>query len=310
MNNRVDQQETYLRKHLADYCLPWCDHNVSLIRALSGGLTNRSYLLQSQGARYVLRINAANSLQLDLDRRAEIEILQVAGKKGIATEFVYADPAGSFLVTRFVDGDLWQREWSYSSDNIFRIAALLKSIHRLEGVSRVMNIRNKSERYWQVVDTDKKLTEKLRAVKQKVEAYIGLAESKNRNSCLCHNDLLAENIMVAADDKLVAIDWEYAAMGDPYFDLAVVVEGHRLNSFLEKKLLSDYLGNEPSTAEISRLQCCRIEYVYLEILWYAVQFSSSRALMFGQIVEEKITYLDRQLNAFDTLEMIAPMERK
>lgn len=310
MSSRVDQHEVYLRKHLADYCLPWCDHNVSLIRSLSGGLTNRSYLLQSQNAHYVLRINAGNSNQLDLDRRVEIEILQAAVKKGMATEVVYADPADNFMVTKFVDGDRWQREWSYSTDNIFRIATLLKSIHRLDGVDRVMDVRSKSDRYWQVVETDRNLAEKLRAVKQKVEAYIGVAESENCNLFLCHNDLLAENIIVAGDDRLVAIDWEYAAMGDPYFDLAAVVEGHQLNSFLEKKLLSDYLGKEPSDAELNRLQCCRIEYIYLELLWYAVQFSSSKALMFGQIVEEKLTYLDRQLNTYDKLDVIAPMEKK
>ncbi len=310
MNSRVDQQVAHLRESLSDYCSIWCGHSVSLIRPLQGGLTNRSYLLQSQGTHYVLRINASNSEHLDLDRKAEIDILQSVGKMGIAPELVYADPADRFLVTKFVDGDLWQSDWSCRADNISRIAALLKTMHQLDGVERVMDVRSKSVRYWQAIDADGKLGEKLRAVTQKVQVYMALAENENRKFCLCHNDLLAENIVVADNDRLVAIDWEYAAMGDPYFDLAVVVEGHRLTPFFEKQLLSDYLGCAPSAAELYRLRCCRITYAYLELLWYAVQWSSSSILMPGKIIEDKLTAINRLLDTNDNLDVNAPTEKK
>lgn len=310
MNNGVDQQLEHLRKHLSDYCSPWCDHRVSLIRPLQGGLTNRSYLLHSQGTHYVLRINASNSWQLDLDRQSEVEVLQVVGKAGISKALVYADPAGRFLVTTFVDGDSWQNDWSCSAGNISRIAALLKAIHQLDGIDRVMNVRSKAARYWQAIDTDGKLGEKLRSFRQKMQVYIRLAESENRTPCFCHNDLLAENIIVAGDDRLVAIDWEYAAMGDPYFDLAVVVEGHKLTPFFENQLLSHYLGNEPSAAELTRLQYCRIEYVYLELLWYAVRCSSSAALIPGQVVDDKLKHLDYLLEVHGGSDMNTAMEKK
>lgn len=309
MNRGVDQQLTHLRKYLSDYCSPWCDHHVSLIRPLPGGLTNRSYLLRSQGTHYVLRINAINSLQLDLDRQAEVEILQCVGQAGISKGLVYADPAGRFLVTTFVDGDGWKNNLSCRSDNIPRIAALLKAIHQLDGVDRVMDVRSKSARYWQAIDADGKLAEKLRAYQQKVHVFIELAEVGNQNPCLCHNDLLAENIIVTADNSLVAIDWEYAAMGDPYFDLAVVVEGHKLTRLFEEQLLSHYLGSEPSAAEFARLLYCRIEYVYLELLWYAVRCSSTTTLIPDQIVDEKLKHLDHLLAVHDQSDMNAPMEK-
>lgn len=302
MNNPVDQTLAHLRKHLSDYCSPWCKHSVSLVRPLPGGLTNRSYLLQSQGERYVLRINAKNHRQLDLDRRAEIEILQAVGEIGVATELVYADPAEGFLVTKFVDGDPWQRHMSGTTDTISQIADLLKTIHQLDGGDRVMDVRGKSAKYWQAINADGKRAEKLRAIEQKVQAFILWAENENRSPCLCHNDLLAENIIVADDNRLVAIDWEYAAMGDPYFDLAVVVEGHELTPFFERQLLSDYLGCEPSAAEMRRLQYCRIEYAYLELLWYAVQSSSSPILMADQLFEERLINLDQRLSTHDSLD--------
>jgi thiamine kinase-like enzyme len=41
--------------------------------------------------------------------------------------------------------------------------------------------------------------------------------------CLCHNDLTAGNLM-REGNELVAIDWEYAAMGSRYFDVAIAAE--------------------------------------------------------------------------------------
>ena len=37
----------------------------------------------------------------------------------------------------------------------------------------------------------------------------------------CHNDLLAPN-RLRSGGKLWALDWEYCAMGSPWFDLAVI----------------------------------------------------------------------------------------
>ena len=40
---------------------------------------------------------------------------------------------------------------------------------------------------------------------------------------LCHNDLTPGNLMTHSD-HLIAIDWEYAAMGSRYFDVAIACE--------------------------------------------------------------------------------------
>jgi len=39
---------------------------------------------------------------------------------------------------------------------------------------------------------------------------------------LCHNDLTAGNLL-CRQDQLIAIDWEYAAMGSRYFDIAIAM---------------------------------------------------------------------------------------
>jgi thiamine kinase-like enzyme len=82
---------------------------------------------------------------------------------------------------------------------------------------------------------------------------------------LCHNDLVCRNIVDG--ERLVLIDWEYTGTGDPYFDLAVVVQHHSLAHGLALGFLEAYLERTPSNAEIRHLDLqCRF-YEQLLTLW-------------------------------------------
>jgi thiamine kinase-like enzyme len=56
--------------------------------------------------------------------------------------------------------------------------------------------------------------------------------------CLCHNDLNSTNILDTG--SLYLIDWEYAAIGDPYFDLATIIQHHGLVEGQVECLLAAY----------------------------------------------------------------------
>jgi thiamine kinase-like enzyme len=45
----------------------------------------------------------------------------------------------------------------------------------------------------------------------------------------CHNDLLSANF-IDDGERLWIVDWEYAGMGDPYFDLANFAANHELDA--------------------------------------------------------------------------------
>ncbi len=57
----------------------------------------------------------------------------------------------------------------------------------------------------------------------------------------CHHDLLAANFI---DDgaRLRLLDWEYAAMGDPFFDLGNVAANGELAPAEERRLVEAYAG--------------------------------------------------------------------
>ena len=63
------------------------------------------------------------------------------------------------------------------------------------------------------------------------------------------------------------IDWEYAAVGDPYFDLAVVVQHHQLSPAQRDGFMQAYFGCL-SSEMLEKLELWGRLYDHLSCLWY------------------------------------------
>ena len=277
----------------------WCSELPTVIRKLEGGLTNEAYLIQSQDKHYVLRLNTPNSKELGLNRECELQALTLASKAGIAPKIIYSDTIAEALITEFLPGDFWQEKNFSSHDNIHYLVKLLKSIHQLPAINDILETELKAAKYWQSIDEKTAFTHQLKKLEPQIQVRIQEAQSLNSALCLCHNDLLASNLVTMNGNELLAIDWEYAAMGDPFFDLAVIAEGNNLDNATIKRLLVAYIGYDNdivcnaidiSNAE-ARLTHSRIIYCYLDILWYAVQQSHNPSAEMQNSIEYKLNYL-------------------
>ncbi|MCB1646312.1 MAG: phosphotransferase [Pseudomonadales bacterium] len=78
----------------------------------------------------------------------------------------------------------------------------------------------------------------------------------------CHNDLNPANIIVSGN-TLQLLDWEYAALGNPLFDLAVFCHEAALSEQQQAALLHSCL---PALSP-SQLQAMLLVYDLLQILW-------------------------------------------
>ena len=68
--------------------------------------------------------------------------------------------------------------------------------------------------------------------------------------------------------ELALIDWEYAAIGDPFFDLATIAEQHQFDCDETSGLLRAYFG-EALEEDARRLDRYRTFYHSLNCLWLA-----------------------------------------
>jgi thiamine kinase-like enzyme len=98
---------------------------------------------------------------------------------------------------------------------------------------------------------------------------IALESASATNRCLCHNDVHHLNLM--SDGKqLWLLDWEYAGIGDPFFDLAAVCCYHDYSQSLRNQLLLAYRG-ELTDADSLRLQRMCWLFDYIKMLWLTVR---------------------------------------
>ena len=89
----------------------------------------------------------------------------------------------------------------------------------------------------------------------------------------CHNDLLNANFLDDGE-RLCIVDWEYAGMGDRFFDLANFSINHELDATQSEALLAAYFG-EVRRADVEALELMRFMSDFREAMWGVVQSAVS-----------------------------------
>ena len=237
------------------------------IEAMSGGLTNRVYKLNGEHATYVLRLNAKHTDALGLDRRTEIAILEHASLAGLAPEIVHADVDEGIMLFRYVEGRVWAPKDIAVPENIELLAGLLRRVHELPPSGKAFDAVCTAQSYIDNLRSQPELREFGAHCKSIIESI-----EISKNICCCHNDVVAENVIVSTD--LMLLDWEYACDNEPLFDLASIIAYHELDSAIADKLLSAYAGG--LTAELRESLATQIRlYVAVHWLWLASRHVST-----------------------------------
>ncbi|QIL91695.1 phosphotransferase [Microbulbifer sp. SH-1] len=246
----------------------WSHSAPTVVKPLSNGLTNRSYQILADGTLLVLRRNSPASSQLDLNRMAEAQALRLADRAGLCAPVVYCDPQQRYLVTRFIQGTPIDANQSPDRE---KLAALVREIHRQPTIAVALEIEEKISRYRRAIAPHATFAGALASLHRKIEPHMAAAARLSDGMVLCHNDLQENNLIAGLDGRLYAIDWEYAASGDAYFDLAVITEEFDWDTSGRENFLANYLQRVPGERELQRLQHWQHIYRYLALLWYAVQ---------------------------------------
>ncbi len=232
----------------------WRNWNAALrqeprvLRRLAG-FTNQSYLVGDGGVKLVVRIDATDSV-LRIDRQRERQILRDIAPRPFALPVLHS--GNNYLVSRYVAGAPVSRD----TFGIDQSAHLLRLIHQTPTqISARMNLAA-AVNDWTRSIADERIGRMAEAIlaRQQVDCDV---------TCLCHNDLSPENILVSESGPVV-LDWEYAAPGDPAFDIAGHIETMSLNRDETARLLDAY--GDPVVAE--RVPESRLLFLLITSLWW------------------------------------------
>lgn len=268
----------------------WSEVEPSVINSLTGGLTNQSYLIEIKGRKYVLRINAGSSNSLDIDRAQEVRAIKVASDALVAPKPFFVSSKFEFIVTEYVEGRVWTTDDLKFQSKLSKLARLLASIHALSTITGRLSISEKVAAYRRAQNFSYPELEKL---EKEIFSVVNQISNQQTDHCLCHNDLLISNIIETEKGRLIALDWEYAAMGSPYFDLAVVIDGQLFHEkwiefFLAEYNRASFNGQHVNSAT---LWYWRIAYSYLDCLWYTLQKSTGDSGPLESLICEKVNTL-------------------
>jgi len=189
-------------------------------------------------------------------------VLKSAAAAGIGPEFVWADSDRGLLLTRLLPGRSWTEEDISESANLIRLGAVLSRLHSIPVANESPDILATLASYSEFLNTDKARSTYLSAEKLLTELSVNCG-----NPVFCHKDPHCRNIVDNGELRL--IDWEYAGLGDPCFDLAVVVRQHQLKTWQLNLLLEGYCRSRNCIDNFRLQQFCRL-YDYVAVLWYMI----------------------------------------
>lgn len=227
---------------------------------LHQGHSNPSFLV-SCGQRFVVRLDGMDTRLNSINRQAEWHILNAAHRSGLAPQPCYFNPDLGSLVCSYLPQD------APAPLDLAATAGLLRRIHALPAVHQRLHLAERIGRYARRLSREH--AEWLAVAGNALPRLLQLTARDHSPAVLCHNDLLRAN-RLSSGGRLYALDWEYAAMGQPLYDIAVLVHGDELPAQTARALLEHYLGRPPEYAELTLLTHYGCLYRYLELLWHLV----------------------------------------
>jgi thiamine kinase-like enzyme len=242
------------------------------LTALSGGITNRNFRVDAAGTddRWVIRLAGNDTHLLGISREVEHAATVAAAGVGVGPEVTaFIRPEG-YLVTRFIVGTPVSDEAVHRPETLRRVADSLRRIHDGPAIPGLFVPLRIVEAYRALalargvpIPPDYELAS---AIGRRIELALLSNPIELRP---CHDDLLNANFI---DDgsRIRIIDWEYAGMGDPFFDLGNFSINHELTLEEDEILLAAYDGSiRPD--RLGRLTLMRVVSDFREAMWGVLQ---------------------------------------
>ena len=216
----------------------------------------------------MLRVAGTDTSLLGIDRSVEHEASLAAAAVGVGPDVVaFVEPEG-YLVTRFIEGSVVPVERMREQESIQRVAQALRAVHRGPSLpARFISFRIVEDYRTTAFARGAEVPPSYawaRQIARRVERARGSFAERP-----CHNDLLNANFI---DDgrRIRIVDWEYAGMGDVFFDLANFSVNHGFGPDERAELLSAYVGTV-RPEDLRALELMLFMSDFREAMWAVVQ---------------------------------------
>lgn len=228
---------------------------------------NENYVFDTRKGSYLLRIPGKGS-ELFSDRAIEKLAYLTLAPFGITDEVIHLSATtGEKISVYYKDSHIPR-----SGDDQDLLASMqrLHDLHQLDvKIPQYDNLFDRIEKYKRLADqfggTEYFLPEYYTML-DSLKKSKKIIESVDREICFTHGDASINNILITKEhSKPILIDMEFAAMGDPYSDIATFCVDADYRESDINKVFSMYLGRESTNLEKYQvLSLC----VAAAMMWY------------------------------------------
>ena len=254
-------------------------HEIKIICPLKKGLISEIYLCNFNNIKSVIRLDLEIPDWLKIQRDSEIRILDLNNNDKSEKNILYHDLQRGILIRRFIEGNKFNLNKINSDQQLELLGRAIKEIHKTNyEKDAVNNFSNSINRYKEIL---KYKIQKDPILEIGFEIYQDL-NHESYPKVFSHNDLTQENIIW--DHEYVFIDWEYAGLNNPLFDIASIIFSYSLNDQQIDSLCRGYGKKSEVDMEILRKW---VKFTYFcDYIWRICLIETS-------IYDEKSLNLDK-----------------
>lgn len=241
------------------------------LQPLAGGHINTTWRVDTALGRYTLRLDGPAAMRPGVARDRELLLHAAAAAAGLAAPIVRAEPAAQRLVCEYLSGRTWTEAHFQDPAALQRLGERLQLLHSLTPPGALVPPAAGATRFDPEALTLSYLRQAAGAgvavdgsghvVAQLREALAQIAAAAAR-PVVVHGDLPYGNVLEG--ERLWLLDWEYAQVADPIYDVASIVAHLPLASGLQQRLLAA-AGLGPAAG---RLPAAAFVYRVLTWAWH------------------------------------------
>jgi thiamine kinase-like enzyme len=271
------------------------------VAPLEGGITNRNYIVTRADERFVLRVPGQDTDLLGIDRANEYRAASLAADAGVGPAVVAFLPQLGCFVARFVDGESIPEREMATPAVLASVVRSVRALHACPPIPSSFNVFRVVEAYRDVASARGVPIPPAYEEASDLAARIEQAFAREPSPLtFCHDDLLNANFLRSGDHVWI-VDYEYAGMGDPFFDLGNLAVNNGLDDEAQEAMLGFAFGDVRDRHR-ARLALMRLMSDFREAMWGVVQ----RAI--STLDVDYVEYADRHFSRLLTNAAAAPID--
>jgi thiamine kinase-like enzyme len=238
---------------------------------MPGGITNHNFLVEIDGEQFVARLAGEDTALLGIDREAERAAAEAAYAVGIGPEVVAFLPELGCLVTRFIEARPIPPEAMRDEVMLARVVPAIRAFHQEAAPlpSKFSPFRMVEAYRGAAVARGVRIPEAHDELEERAREIRAAFAASPVPPLPCHNDLLNANFLLAGD-RVFIVDYEYAGMGDRFFDLGNLATKHDFEDPHDDALLECYFGRV-TAPRLARLKLMKVMADFWEAMWGVLQ---------------------------------------